>query len=265
MQTSDIALTNIKKGDIFYVNVNKTYYFLQIIHIERANEIEKKNGYFLVVFDKTFRCLPSSMNELDLKNIYQPKYLWKKTLLFTGIWNDEPNIIFRKDMMYYNLKDKYHLTYFGNTTVCKQLKPEISYDFSPQNECKLNDEGIQVTYQHLELQVLLWGIEQEEIGKTKRKLSVKPQYFKGWIEYVDSEKIIKTEKIIAKFENCSDPRMFSKELKKSILAINKLDDKKTFITTIEAENIIEKLSEIALSKGIDKTSIEQQIEETRTW
>jgi hypothetical protein len=238
---------------------------LQIIHIEQTNENRKIIGYFLVVFDKTFRSLPSSMIELDLQRIYQPKYLWKKTTLFTGIWNEEPNIIFRKDMMYYNLKDKYHLTFFGDTTVCEQFKPEIRFEFFPQNECKSNDDGIQITYQHLELQVLLWGLEQEEIGKTKKKMSIRPEYFKEWIEYVDPEKIIKTEKIIAKFENSTDHKMFLKELKKCIIAINKLDEKETFISTIEAENIIEKLSEIALSKGLDRTSIEQQIEENRTW
>ena len=62
MQTNDdIALTDIKKGNIYYVEINKTFYFLQIIHIEETNDSKNKFGYFLVVFDKTFKTLPTSI------------------------------------------------------------------------------------------------------------------------------------------------------------------------------------------------------------
>lgn len=265
MKIKDIVATDLKTGDIFYVKINNTYYFLQIIHIEQTNDSKNKFGYFLVVFDKTFTHLPKSTAELDLQKIYQPKYLWKKTTLYAGIWNSEPNIKFRKDLMYYDLKDKYQLTYFGNTRICEQFNPEIIYDFSVQNQCKSNENGITITYHHLALQVIFWGLEQEEKGKTKKKLSVKPVYFKEWLEYVDPEQIIKTEKIIAKFENIADKKILLKELKKSVLSINKLDDKDTFITTTEAEDIVDKLTKIALSKGLDKANIEQQIETNREW
>ena len=264
MQTNDIALTDIKTGNIFYVEINKTFYFLQIIHIEQTNDTKNKFGYFLVVFDKTFKTLPTSIADLNLKKIYQPKYLWKKTTLFAGIWNNEPNIKFRKDLMYYELKDKYRLTYFDNTTVCPNFEPQISYEFEPQNQYQSNEDGIQITYQHLALQVIFWGLELEEKGKTKKKLSVQPEYFKEWIDYVDPEKIVKTEKIITKLKNNTDNKTALKELKKSIIAINKLDEKETFIYTIEAENLVDKLTEIGLSKGLDNEEIAKQIE-NRTW
>jgi hypothetical protein len=266
MQTNnDIALTGIKKGNIYYVEINKTFYFLQIIHIKETNDSKNKVGYFLVVFDKTFKTLPISIADLDLEKIYQPKYLWKKTTLFAGIWNNEPSIKFRKDLMYYDLKDKYQLTYFDNTTVSQNFDPQIIYEFTPQIISKSNEDGIDITYQHLALQVIFWGLEQEEKGKTKKKLSIKPKYFTEWLEYVDPEKIIKTEKIIAKFENTLDNKTALTELKKSIVAINKLDDKEEFITTIEAENLVDKLTEIALAKGLEVEKIAQQIETNRTW
>jgi hypothetical protein len=265
MQTKDIALTDIKTGDIFYVEINKTFYFLQIIHIEHTNDRKNKFGYFLVVFEKTFKVLPTSIADLNLQKIYQPKYLWKKTTLFAGIWNNEPNIKFRKDLMYYDLKDKYLLSYFDNTTVCQNFDPQIIYEFAPQNRSESNNDGIEITYQHLALQVIFWGLEQEEKGKTKKKLSVKPKYFTEWLEYVDPAKIVKTEKLIAKFENNTDRKTALIELKKSVIGINKLDEKETFITTIEAENLIEKLTDIALSKGFDNAEVRQQIETNRTW
>ena len=265
MHTNEIAKTDIKTGDILYVEINKTFYFLQIIHIEQTNDSKNKFGYFLVVFDKTFKVLPTSIADLNLQKIYQPKYIWKRTTLFAGIWNDEPNIKFRKDLMYYDLKDKYHLSYFGNTVVCNQFYPEIIYEFAPQSRSRTNKDGIEVSYQHLALQVIFWGLEQEEKGKTKKKLSIKPQYFKEWLEYVDPANIVKTEKIIAKFENNTDKNAVLNELKKSVIAINKLDEKEGFITTIEVENLIDKLTEIALSKGLSRAEVEQQIETNRMW
>ena len=265
MQTNDVALKDIKTGNIYYVEINKTFYFLQVIHIVQTDDNKNKFGYFLVVFDKTFRTLPTSIVDVDLKKIYQPKYLWKKTTLFAGIWNDEPNIKFRKDLMYYDLKDKYKIVFFGNSDVNETFDPKIiMYNSSSGNYVRFNDDGIEVTHQSLALQVILWGLEQEEKGKTKKKISIRPKYFKEWLEYVDPDKIVKTEKIVAKFECSSDSKTFLKELKKSVLSINKLDEKETFITTIEAENLVDKLTEIGLSKGLNNEEIAKQID-NRAW
>lgn len=266
MQTNEIALTDIKVGDIFYVDINSTYYFLQVIHIEQTTESKDKFGYFLVVFNKTFKTLPVSIDELDLQKIYQPKYIWKKTTLYAGIWNAEPHIEFRKDMMYYDLKDKYKVVYFGNSAVSRSFDPEIvMYNSSSSSYVEYNDADIQITHQPLALQVILWGLEQEEKGKTKKKLSIKPQYFKEWLEYIDAENIVRTEKIIAKFESSSNQKGLLTVLKKSVLSLNKLDEKESFITTIEAENVIDKLTEIALSKGLNESEVTQQIEKNRSW
>ena len=95
-------------------------------------------------------------------------------------------------------------------------------------------------------------------------MSIKPQYFTEWLEYVEPEQIIKTEKIVAKFQNNLDNKSALNELIKSVKALNKLDEKEGFIMTTEAENLVDKLTEIALSKGLNNEEIEKQIE-NRTW
>jgi len=265
MQTEDIVIQDIKPGDIFYVEINKTFYFLQVIRVVETEDQLNKFGYFIVFFEKTFRELPKSVKELDLQRIYQPKYIWKKTVLFTGIWNSEPNIKFRTDLMYYEMKNKYRLTFFDNLKVSDMFSPEISDDFSYNIQCRTNEEGIDITYNHLAWQVILWGLEQEEKGKTKKRNNTVPIYFKEWLEYIEPENIVKTEKIISRFEQGADQAQVAKELKKCVLAIQKMDEKQSFISTIEAEDITDKLIEIASKRGLNEAEAENIIGQHREW
>ncbi|MBB6497985.1 hypothetical protein [Pedobacter cryoconitis] len=261
----DIVAEDLKPGDVFYVKVNKTFYFLQVIHAAETQDQLNRFGYFVVFFEKTFRKLPESAKELDLQRIYKPKYIWKKTILFAGIWNSEPNIKFRTDLMYQEMKSKYKLIFFDNLKVSSSFNPEISEDFSYNVQCRTNDEGIDITYNHLAWQVILWGLEQEEKGKTKKRSSTIPIYFKDWLEYVEPENIVKTEKTISTFEQGTDQTGATKELKKCVLAINKIDGKQSFISTIEAEAIIDKLIEIASGRGLNEAEAEKVIELHREW
>jgi hypothetical protein len=116
----------------------------------------------------------------------------------------------------------------------------------------------------LSIQGIIWAIEQEEKGKTKKKNSITPRYFSEWLEYVEPDCIVKTEKILAAFEaELSQPT--EKSLKKAVLALNKLEEKLGFIYTIEAENLHEKLIELATKKGLSDKLAAEIIDENRDW
>jgi hypothetical protein len=272
--SNDIAVGNVKEGDVFNVLINEKYFFMQVIHHEKEvidpSGISKKIGsnFYVVVFQKIFKTLPKSINELDLKNIYQPKYIWKNTLFYAKIWSEDQNIKFDNQLMYYDYKDKYKLTFFANTKISTEFNPKISPQFSlqtPTTHSTVKYDDLDTSPQPLAIQVLIWAIEQEEKGKTKKIKSITPLYFQEWLDYVEPDCIVKIEKIISTFINADASKIPQKELVKAVSAINKLDAKYNCIYTIEAEQIHEKLTEIAATKNIKVSEATQIIDLNREW
>jgi hypothetical protein len=228
------------------------------------NTPQFKHGIFVVVFAQTFTELPKSIAEINLQNIYQPKYIWKNTLFYFSLWGSQPHIQFDASLMHYDYKDKYSLTFFANAAVSNALNPSIDAQFGMPAMSVDNDDGIQISHSPLSIQGIIWAIEQEEKGKTKKKNSITPRYFSEWLEYVEPDCIVKTEKILAAFEaELSQPT--EKSLKKAVLALNKLEEKLGFIYTIEAENLHEKLIELATKKGLSDKLAAEIIDENRDW
>jgi hypothetical protein len=272
--SNEIAAVNVKEGDVFSVLVNEKYFFMQVINLEKkvidpSGRSEKiGNNFYVIVFQKIFKTLPKSIDELDLKNIYQPKYIWKNTLFYAKIWSEDQNIKFDNQLMYYDYKDKYKLTFFANTKISTEFNPRISSQFplqTPAAHSSVDYDDLDISPQPLAIQVLIWAIEQEEKGKTKKIKSVIPLYFPAWLGYVEPDCILKIEKIIFSFINADASKNSQKELKKAVLAINKLDEKYNCIYTIEAEQIHEKLNEIATSKNIKSVEANQIIDLNREW
>lgn len=266
---NDIAAENIKKGDIFSIFITNKYFFFQVIHIEEnlppLYNIDYKFGYFIVVFDKTFKVLPNSVEELDLCTIYQPKYILKKTILFVSIWNKEPYIQFNKNLMNYDYKDKFKLNFFANTKVCQDFNPKLAEPFIFAGEHTENSNGIQISHSSLSIQMVIWAILEDEKKKSQKRKLITPVYFKEWVEYVDADCILKTEKALTNFDKITEEKLVKKELKKAIVSVNKIEEKFNFITTIEAEDIYEKLIEISISKGISESEAIEIIETGREW
>jgi hypothetical protein len=275
----EIAAKNPQKGDIFYVQVNKKYFFMQVIHLVENlpapyNTPNFKHGIFVLFFQKTFSQLPTTIADLDLQNIYQPKFIWKKMLFYFSLWGAEPHIKFDASLMRYDYKDKYALTFFGNAAVSNVLNPSIIEQFGMPAIGVDNENGIQISHSPQSIQGIIWAIEEDEKGKTKKKNSITPRYFAEWLENVEPDCIVKTEKILHDFElqevelqelDLKVIAQAEKALKKAVLALNKLEEKMGFIYSIEAENLHEKLIELSIKKGIAEPLAQTIIDENRDW
>lgn len=263
----EIAAFNPAQGDIFYVLVNQKHFFMQVIHIETPGQpfsSMHQYGVFVVVFQKTFSQLPQSISELNLHDIYQPKYIWKNTLFYFSLWDAAPQIRFNPSIMRFDYKDKYALTFFANAAVSNTLNPSIDAQFGMPAISVDNENSIQISHTPSHIQTIIWAIEEDEKGKAKKLASVNPLYLKNWLTFVAPECIIKTEKILLNYaQNKSDSA--DKSLKKAVIALNKLDAKMCFIFSVEAENLITELIEMAAKKGLANQLAEVIINENRDW
>lgn len=267
---SDIAIENISEGDIYYFNLNKKYFFLQILKIvtdlPAPYTIDFKYGYYLAVFQKTFKELPK-IEDLDLSTIFVKKHYLKDEACYYSIWNKEPTIRFERHLLNYDLKDKYTFTKFGNTIVkaFDNFKPPLIPQFSMPAKTKYHN-GIKNTHSPDSIQHILVSLESEERQRTEKKKIIKPIYFKNWLEYINGEAISKTEKAILLFQQ-KEGKVTTQEnaLKKCVEAINKVDLSHSHIGTIEREDIVDKLIEICKIKGIEIVNAEKIIENNRDW
>jgi len=267
---SEIAIEKIEEGDIYNFKLNGKYFFLQILKIVTGlpapYDIDFKFGYYLAVFQKTFKNIPK-IEDLDLSTIYKHKYYRKNTACYFSVWNKEPHIQFDKKLMDYKLKDKYKFSKFDNRQVKKfsEFKPLLVPQFSMPSKCDFHN-GIQNTHQPMSIQAILKGLEEEEKLKTSKAKKIDPHYFKDWLDYINPEALIKTEKAILKYEE-KEGQQRTKEnvLKKCIEAINKVDEKFSHIGTIEREYLVEKLIDISIAKELDEKLADNIIEENRDW
>ena len=261
------TLRNIKEGDIFYTQFNKKYYFMQVIHITDdlppPYDVDYRYGYFIVVFEKPYKELPEIIEELDLINIYKVKDKPKKTLLFISCWGKLPEIGLREWEEGYKKYSKYEIKYFGNSKVSEKLNPAISIQTKLPANYTENDDGIVISPTPAGIGYMFYIFEQDEKYKNKKIEKINPKYFKEWLDTVDLEIIIKIEKIVQKYENANEN--ISKELKKCVNAINKLDENNNFIGTIEMEDIYNILEKISKKHGINDSDFEKVVEENREW
>ncbi|MDR1315534.1 MAG: hypothetical protein LBK13_01565 [Spirochaetales bacterium] len=259
------TLKDIKEGDIFYIPFNKKYYFMQIIHITKdlppPYDVDYKYGYFIILFEKSFNELPETIEDLDLMNIYKIKYKPKDTILFISHWDIAPEIKLNSDMDNYKKYSKYGVKYFGNAKISKEFNPKIDTGFILPAKYKANDDGIRISHTPVDISWIFYRLEEDEKNRNKRFKGIKVKYFKKWLEIIEPEIIIKIENIIQKYENANEN--ISRELRKCINAINKLNEKNNFIMTIEAEDIYDLLEELSKKHGIK--DFEKTIEDNREW
>ncbi|MET3028020.1 hypothetical protein ABXT06_15175 [Flavobacterium sp. UW10123] len=264
------TLKNPKIGDLFYTQIGKKFFFMQIIHIttnlpEPYDESQFKYGYFIVVFEKSFFKLPKSIEELDLNKIYNVKYKPKDTILYVSHWNEFPEIKIKNGRIDAEKYKKYELLYFGNTNVTSKFEPEIIRDFTMPAQCKYDDNGTQISHSPDDLNWIYSILIQDEEKQHEKKKKIATKHFHEWIEFVEADAIIKTEKILCTFELECKTKNICTSLKKSIVAINRLNEKLNFITTIEAENLFDKLLSLSKELGLDDFKANEIIENNRDW
>jgi len=264
------TVKDIKKGDIFYSEIGKRFYFIQIIHITTGLPAPYDNGqydygYFFVVFEKSFTTLPKTIEELDLNTIYRIKYKPTKSILYISHWSETPEIKVKMGRQNSEIYAKYKLAYFGNTEISNAFEPEIVQDFTMPAKCKINENGIIISHSPDGINWFYSRILQDQEKQFEKKKNIQAKYFKDWLEYVDAEAIIKSEKIITTFELEVETKDPKRALKKCVSSLNKLNDKLNFIMTIEAENLFEKLIEISVKFGLTENEAIDIIENNRDW
>ena len=80
---NEIAIKDFKVGDVYYVEMNKTFYFFQIAKILLPTvESDNKYAIFMVALKQTFKRIPNSLEELNLSEVYIFKYIWKNYSFF---------------------------------------------------------------------------------------------------------------------------------------------------------------------------------------
>lgn len=271
MNKSDIIVENIKEGNIYYFKLNKKYFFFQVLKIvtdlPAPYNIDFKFGYYIAIFQKTFIELPKTLAELDLSTIYITKHYWKNSTCYFSLWNKESCIKFYENLMSYELKDKYKISYFGNYEIQEfdKFKPPLVPQFSMPSNCKYHN-GVKNSHSPVSFQAILTALEFEEKERDKKRISIKPIYFKEWSDYIISDALLKTEKAILQFQQ-KESRQKTKEnaLKKCIETLNKIDEKYSHIGTIERDEIYEKLLSITSTKEIDEQIAVKIIEKYREW
>ncbi|SHL73587.1 hypothetical protein [Flavobacterium chilense] len=264
------SIKNPKVGDLFYTEVNKKNFFFQIIHISTGlpapyDEGNYDYGYFMVVFEKSFSKLPETIEELDLIQIYNIKYKPKKTILYVSHWNNTPEIKVKDGRTNCEKYKKYKLVYFGNTTVSEKFEPEIIRDFTMPAHWDCDNKGVQISHSPDDINWVFSRLIQDEEKKNEKKKDIVPQYFTEWLEFVEADAILKTEKLLTTFETESQTKDCKNALKKCVVALNKLEDKLHFITTIEAENLFDKLIDLAIKYGLSDADADEIIENNRDW
>lgn len=269
-KNAEIAIKNIKEGDVYYFKLHGKYFFLQILKIvtglPEPYHVDFKYGYYLVIFQKTFKNIPKN-EELDVSTVYVNQHYRKNTACYFSVWNKEPYIQFNNELMGYELKDKYRFTKFGNRSVndFNAFKPPLIPQFSMPSRSKFHND-IQNTHQPMSIQAILKGLEEEEKSRNAKTRKTNPRYFKEWLDYINPDALIKTETTIFKYEE-KEGRQQTKEntLRKCVETINKIDKKFSHIGTIEREDLVEKLMDISMSKKLDKELAETIIEKHRDW
>ena len=269
-KNSEIAIEKIEEGDVYYFKLNNKYFFLQILKIvtglPEPYDVDFKFGYYLAIFQKTFKSVPK-IEDLDLSTVYIHKHYCKNTTCYFSIWNKEPYIQFDKNLMSYELKDKYKFFKFDNRKVkdFTDFKPPLIPQFSMPAQCMFHN-GIQNTHQPMSIQTILAALEEEEKSRNSKAKKVKPYYFEEWLDYINADALIKTEKAILKYEEKEGTQKTKENaLIRCIEAINKIDEKFFHIGTIEREALVEKLIEISIAKELNQELAETLIEENRDW
>lgn len=257
-------------GDLFYTQVNGKFFFMQIIHITTNlpapyNNGQYNYGYFIVVFEKSFPALPQTIEELDLNKVYKIKTTPKKAILYVSHWTESQEIKVKNGRIDSAKHKKYKLLYFGNADVTNKFEPKILRDFTLPSRNISNENGFIISHSPDDINWIYSRLIHDEEKQNKKKKDVLPKYFNEWLEYVEADAIIKTDKILTSFEIDSQTKDTRKALKKCTLALNKLNEKLQFITTIEAESLIEQMIKLSISFGLNDLESNEIIEKNRDW
>jgi len=263
-------IKDIKQGDIYYFLINQNYYFMQVIHITaglaKPYDTPAFNfGLFITVFEKKYKTLPQSVHELDLNKVYRIKTKPKKSLLYICDWLEQLQLKLEPDSDAFKLYSKIKIEYFGNYPVSTQFFPELNLQFTLPIEYKQNADGVCISAVPAKLSYIFDRIHDDENNQVKKRRAITPTYFPYWLDHVDIDIVIKMEKILTVFKLDCSTKDVNKALKRCIQSINKLDQKSPFISTIEAENICEKLSELGEDYGMTQQDVYALIEKNRDW
>lgn len=260
----------IKQGDIFYFKLNEKYYFFQIMHISKDlpppyNVPVFNFGIFITVFEKAFRTLPISIHELDLQTVYKIKSKPKNSLLYICDWREHLELKIDANTANFAQNTSIDIQYFANTKITKYFNPQLSQQFDLPIISMEDENGVCISALPAKLNYIFDRIRDDNIKLSKKRGAISTQYFTAWLAFVDPDVIIKAEKIFKQFEAELITNDMRKALKKCVNSINKLEQKKPFIGTLEVEELRESIFIVATKYGMNEQDINEIVEQNRDW
>ena len=107
---------------------------MQIVHITKdlppPYDVDYKYGYFITVFEKSYKELPQTIDEINLIEIYRLKNKPKNTILFISHWDIKPEIKISKETDFYRKYSKSLVSKTNFLEVFYMNLPKIISSFS---------------------------------------------------------------------------------------------------------------------------------------
>ena len=237
-------------GDVYMFKVGKLHYVLQYIAVvdEPRHEVPQfRYRALLIVFANGYRAVPDRPN---LNRIYRIKSKPKGQLLYVMLTGTKPSL-------------PAGLRHWGKVEPSGSWSPGI--ELSTDMPLTVREvEGVQVTPQVAQFRYVRGRIEEDQ-RRTKHAV-VDPLIFQQWIEAVDGSVIMRVETLITDLrERIAKGKNVVRALATCVRALNKLDAKHGFIGTIEAEDLVEVLTGVAVKGGLASTEAEERIDRLRDW
>jgi len=237
------TFTHMKTGDLFQFRMKKKYGLCQIVHIGISTLLQKGSPlYTAVIFNQLLDDKPH-IDDIKHLKLYQVQWKPKNLLLYFQVAGRTPTAKYVK---------------IGNFPVNAQL------------ELPTEDTNLGIRYPML-VANWQWALQRisDDLQHQKPDTKIASKYFSQWVNAVDTETLQRSEKIIdqlvASMTQSSTEAQKTAKLQTAIRKFNQLEEARSFLYTIEAEELYECLLTVATQCGIATHVAAEVIDRSKQW